>query len=183
MKVPTATPNRARKRAIAVCGLSGSGKSTVGAFIAQQLGAIHIRSDAVRKHLAGIDLDQKGDERLYSEDFSRQTYEQLLSHAEIAIEAGFPVVIDAKFNRAVDRADLMTRMRARGVDVLFCHCTADRPTLAQRLENRRGDVSDADASLLESQIQSWQPFAKDDPYFDLDTMRDWRYELKNNKLK
>ena len=44
----------------AMAGLSGSGKSTTAKLLAQQSGAIYLRSDAVRKHLAGIPLNQKG---------------------------------------------------------------------------------------------------------------------------
>jgi len=38
---------------ILMSGLSGSGKTTVARHLARQLGAIHLRSDAVRKHLGG----------------------------------------------------------------------------------------------------------------------------------
>lgn len=57
----------------AVSGLSGSGKSTVASWLAQQIGAIHIRSDAVRKHMSGIALDQHGNESLYSFEKTKKT--------------------------------------------------------------------------------------------------------------
>ncbi|MEQ8957180.1 MAG: AAA family ATPase, partial [Coleofasciculus sp. C2-GNP5-27] len=59
---------------VIMSGLSGSGKSTVARQLAQQLGAIHLRSDAVRKHLAGIPLDHKGTDQLYTPQMSQTTY-------------------------------------------------------------------------------------------------------------
>ena len=44
---------------ILMSGLSGSGKSTTARHLARQQGAIHLRSDAVRKHLGGISLWKK----------------------------------------------------------------------------------------------------------------------------
>ena len=65
----------------AVSGLSGSGKSTVASWLAQQIGAIHIRSDAVRKHKSGIALDQHGNESLYSFEKTKKTYCKMLELA------------------------------------------------------------------------------------------------------
>ena len=36
-------------------------------LLAQQIGAIHIRSEAQRKQMSGIVLDQRGDDLLYSQ--------------------------------------------------------------------------------------------------------------------
>jgi uncharacterized protein len=47
---------RQQGKLIMLSGLSGAGKSTVGRQIARSIGAIQIRSDAVRKHLAKIPL-------------------------------------------------------------------------------------------------------------------------------
>ena len=53
---------------------SGSGKSLVTSWLAQKIGAIHIRSDAVRKQIPRIELDQSGDELLYSQNNTELTY-------------------------------------------------------------------------------------------------------------
>ncbi|HIK45310.1 MAG TPA: AAA family ATPase, partial [Leptolyngbyaceae cyanobacterium M65_K2018_010] len=61
-----------------MAGLSGSGKSTTARELARQTGAIHLRSDAVRKHLAGIPLGQRGEPSLYSPEMTQKTYDRLL---------------------------------------------------------------------------------------------------------
>lgn len=57
---------------ILMCGLSGSGKSTVARQLARRLSAIHIRSDAVRKHLGGIPLQQRGGADLYTPEMHQK---------------------------------------------------------------------------------------------------------------
>ena len=54
-------------------GFSGSGKDHSHPDWLK-IGAIHIRSDAVRKQMSGIALDQRGDELLYSKEKTERTY-------------------------------------------------------------------------------------------------------------
>ncbi|CAM2009902.1 bifunctional aminoglycoside phosphotransferase/ATP-binding protein [Acanthopleuribacter pedis] len=165
------------RRAIIVCGLSGSGKSTVAAWLAGQLTAIHLRSDAIRKHLAGIPTTQKGDSSLYKPAFSEKTYARLIEDAGRVLDAGFSVVLDAKFDRRDQRDQARAALLKRGVSVDFIHCRARLETLAQRLTDRVGDVSDAGPDLLESQTQSWQPFSVEDQVLELNTEHHWRARL------
>ena len=60
-------------------GFSGSGKTTVARELARKWGAIHIRSDAVRKHLGNVPLEARGTSDLYSPEMSERTYDRLLS--------------------------------------------------------------------------------------------------------
>ena len=42
--------------------------------LAVNFDAIHIRSDAVRKHLAGLSVDQKGGDEIYTQSMTDRTY-------------------------------------------------------------------------------------------------------------
>jgi predicted kinase len=55
-------------------GFSGSGKSTVASWLAQQIRAIHIGSAAVCKQMSGIALYQREDDLLYSQENTERTY-------------------------------------------------------------------------------------------------------------
>ena len=77
---------------ILMSGLSGSGKSTVARQLSRKLGAIHIRSDAERKHLGGIPLQQRGGEELYTAEMTQKTYERLLSLGIMLATEGFAVI-------------------------------------------------------------------------------------------
>ncbi|MEX2016685.1 MAG: AAA family ATPase, partial [Candidatus Hydrogenedentales bacterium] len=76
LAVGYATPPRGKL--ILMCGISGSGKTTVARALAPRLAAVHVRADALRKHLAGVPLDERGDASLYSDDHTARTYDELI---------------------------------------------------------------------------------------------------------
>ena len=164
---------------ILMSGLSGSGKSTVARYLARRLGAIHLRSDAVRKHLAGIPLDEKGDEQLYSSEMSQKTYERLLELGLMLTERGFPVILDAKYDRQALRQDAIARAQTHDLPVKIIHCTAPEEVLRDRLSSRTGDVSDATADLLAQQLATAEPFteAEQSLVTTIDTTQDWETGL------
>lgn len=143
----------AEPRVMAIGGLSGSGKSTLAQALAEACGAVVIRSDAVRKHLVGIALDEKAPKSAYVAAFSASTYAGLRERCERALEAGFSVFLDAVFlslheRRAVE--DLARRRHVR-FDGLWCEVS---PACARaRIRARTKDVSDADEQVLEQQEQ------------------------------
>ena len=94
---------------ILMSGLSGSGKSTVARYLARKIGAIQIRSDAVRKHLAGISLYEKGGADLYSAQMNEKTYGRLLELGIMLASAGYPVILDAKYDRTALRSEAIAQ--------------------------------------------------------------------------
>jgi uncharacterized protein len=143
---------------IIMSGLSGSGKSTTARGLATQLEAIHVRSDAVRKHLAGIDLMQRGDDALYTPEMTAKTYARLSVFGIILAGKGFNVILDAKYDRVNLRADIINRSVAHGIPWQILYCQADTELLKQRLSDRVGDVADATADLVDSQFQQFEAF-------------------------
>ena len=141
-------------------GLSGSGKSTAGRYLARHTGAIHIRSDAVRKHLGGIPLNERGGEDLYSDEMTAQTYGRLLELGIILADRGWDVILDAKFDRQNLRTDAIDRAQSHGLPLQIIYCTAPIEVLQKRLQQRRGDIADATAELLSSQQAAFQPFTE-----------------------
>lgn len=141
---------------ILICGLSGSGKSTLGRRVAAELDAIQIRSDAVRKHLGGVALDQRGDASLYSAEMTEKTYQRLCDLAMALTQAGQSVVLDAKYDRVAWRQQVLEAAAAQGIPVRILHCQASEATLRTRLEKRQGDIADATADLVSSQQAQWE---------------------------
>src|SRR5687767_10147663 len=72
-------------RLLVTTGVVGSGKSTVGHSVAARLGAIVVRTDAVRKRLAGVRPTTRRassfGEGLYTPEIGRQTYTEALRQA------------------------------------------------------------------------------------------------------
>jgi aminoglycoside phosphotransferase family enzyme/predicted kinase len=159
-----------------VSGFSGSGKSTVASWLAQQIGAIHIRSDAVRKQMSGIALDQRGDDLLYSQENTERTYDRMLQLLDDLSSQGLSVVLDATFGKQEFRAKLSNWSVQKNVVLKFVQCSAPESVLIQRLRNRKHDVSDATEDLLPIQQRSFEPVttAEQLSLISLDTTTDWK---------
>lgn len=142
---------------VMMAGLSGSGKSTAAREVTRQLGAIQIRSDAVRKHLAGVPLDEKGDDSLYTPEMSQKTYNRLLDLGVTLAQMGYTVVLDAKYDRQALRQQVLGRANQHDIPVNILHCQAPVAVLQERLEQRK-DIADATVAILEK--QTMEPFTE-----------------------
>lgn len=162
---------------ILMSGLSGSGKSTVAQKLAQKIGAIHIRSDAVRKHLAGISLTERGGDELYTPEMTQRTYDRLLELGITLAYQGYTVILDAKYDRQSLRHAAIEQAEGHQIPLQILYCTAPVEVLQERLHQRQGDISDATADLLPKQqmeafTEAEQPFVK-----TLDTTQDLEGQL------
>ena len=137
---------------ILMAGLSGSGKSTIASKLAPRLNAIHIRSDAVRKHLADIPLKQKAPIDIYSQEWNRRTYEQLINLGILLAQQGFTIILDATYNRQQLRQQVITETVKQNISLAIIYCHAPKEILQQRLMNRGQDISDATIEVLNRQI-------------------------------
>lgn len=150
---------------ILMSGLSGAGKSTVARQLARKEGAIHIRSDAVRKHLGKIPLQQRGGDELYTAEMTQKTYDRLLSLGILLASQGFTVILDAKYDRSRLRGEAIAQAKSHQIPLQILHCTAPHEVLKQRLQQRTGDIADATADLLASQQAAAEPFSEaEQPY-------------------
>ncbi len=145
-----------------MAGLSGSGKSTIARQLARETGAIQIRSDAVRKHLSGVALTEKGD---YSPEMTQKTYDRLLNLGVTLAAQGYSVILDAKYDRQAMRSPVIEKAQAAGIKVEILYCNASEDVLRDRVGQRENDISDADLAVLAKQqmepfTQAEQPFVK-----------------------
>jgi len=157
---------------IVMCGLSGSGKSTVARNLAKKIDAIHIRSDAIRKHIAGVQLDDHGQE-IYTPELTRQTYEHLALLGNRIAAGGQNVILDAKFGERAFRRHVIEDSRRAKRSLRFLWCNAEAPVLEARLRSRKGDISDAGPHLHEQQVAEFEEFTHEEKMFvtPIDTER------------
>lgn len=145
-----------KPRLVCIGGFSGTGKSTLAAALAPEIGAapgaLHVRSDVERKVLAGVPET----ERLLSESYSRETahrvYDACLARAERALAAGHSVILDAVFARADERRSADALAKRVGCDFLGVWLEAPAEALKERVSARAGDASDATAEVVERQL-------------------------------
>lgn len=170
-------------RLMLMSGLSGAGKSTVARQLARKLSAIHIRSDAVRKHLGGISLQERGGNELYTAEMTQKTYERLLSLGIMLANQGFPVILDAKYDQQQLRAEMIAQAESHQLPLQIFHCTAPVEVLKERLQTRTGDIADATADLLAAQQAAAEPFTESEKTYvqTLDTSQPIEPQLESIK--
>lgn len=159
---------------ILMSGVSGSGKTTVARKLARQMDAIHIRSDAVRKHLGGIPLEQRGGDDLYTPQMSQKTYDRLLKLGVLLASQGYKVILDAKYDRVSPRQSAIAQAKDRNLSLRILHCIAPIEVLRDRLKARTGDIADATADLLDSQLAAVEPYTAEERGYvtPIDTTQD-----------
>jgi len=144
-------------RLIAVGGLPGSGKTTIAKALAPEIlpapGAVVLRSDVIRKSLAGVGpLDRLGPEG-YTAEMTERTYAALYTSARTALGAGHSVIADAVNLQPGERARLEDIARASGVAFSGLWLEAPVETLQARVADRSGDASDATAEIVRAVAQ------------------------------
>jgi aminoglycoside phosphotransferase family enzyme/predicted kinase len=142
-------------------GLSASGKSTLTQPLLERMGAIRIRSDVERKRLFGIDDDSDSstgiEQGIYSAEAGKKTYDRLVLLAGSVLAAGYSVIVDAAFLKYEQRHLFKELADDMQTPFIILEFTAAADTLRQRIKARKGDVSDADLSVLEHQLATVKP--------------------------
>jgi uncharacterized protein len=143
-----------------VAGLPGTGKSTLARGLADVAGFSVIRSDEVRKELAGLPAELKTptDVRLslYTPEWNARTYSDCMRRAELLLWEGKRVIVDATFREQKERTAFQEMAVRWGVPAGMLICQADAEMVRSRLEQRRGDASDADWSVYLQVAQKWE---------------------------
>ena len=143
-------------------GLPGSGKTFESQRVLEREGAIRLRSDVERKRLFGLgmleDSRAKGLD-LYNQDVTARTYAQLFRVARLALQAGYPVILDAAFLRHSERAQALALARELGVPFAIVDCNAPPHVLRERLQARHGDASEANVAVLDRKRSDAEPLA------------------------
>jgi uncharacterized protein len=152
-------PNR-KACLVLVGGLPGTGKSTLAADLAARSGFCVIRSDLVRKQLAGVAWKQHDPQAfgrgIYADDWNDRTYAECLRQAERLLFEGKRVVVDASFREEARRRAFLESAARWRVPVVLLLCQADPNAVRERLANRPNDISDANWSIYLRIAESWE---------------------------
>jgi hypothetical protein len=138
-------------------GLPGSGKSFVSERLAAASGAIRVRSDVERKRMLGSGR--------YSEVDSSAVYARLRAVAMSALEAGYPVVVDAACLQRGQRDALRAVAAAAKAPFAILDCTASDAVLRERVAARTAagaDASEADTAVLDMLRERRVPLQPDE---------------------
>ena len=145
-------------------GLPGSGKSFVSQALLEAAGAFRVRSDVERKRLFGLAPLQSSRDcvagGIYDGASTVRTYACLRELARVVLGAGWPVIVDAAFLRADERAGFAALAEELGVAFAIFDCQAPLALLRERValrEARGGDPSEADVAVLERLAAAAEP--------------------------
>lgn len=149
---------------VIVCGMVGTGKSTLARELASRAGFELLQSDRLRKELAGIPMTARTvreyGEDIYSSRFTELTYAKLLEKAGEHLEAGRGVILDATFKDPKHRWLARELAERLAVPFLFVECRAGEKEIFRRLkarEQQTGEASDATWEVYIRQREDYVP--------------------------
>ena len=144
-------------RLVAIGGLSGSGKSTIAKLIGHSLGEVPgariLRSDVLRKRLAGVPPESPLPKDAYTLSANAAIYTELRRLAGHMLYAGHSVVADAVHAKPEERTaiqEVALRRDAR-FDGIWLNASPDM--LTARVSSRTHDASDANAAVVAMQTR------------------------------
>ncbi len=150
---------------LVIChGLSGSGKTWLSEQLIPAIPAIRLRSDIIRKQMAGLDEASRSEsgigEGLYTADRTTHTYARLAKLAKLALAAGLNVIVDATCLRRADRDTFLAVAGAMNSGAVILDCQAPVEELERRIQRRYRegtDASEADLAVLAYQLANVEP--------------------------
>jgi predicted kinase len=96
----------------------------------------------------GVVPTQRLPAEAYASEVSARVYTQIFAGAARTAGAGWPVLADAVFNRAEDRAAIEAAARNAGAGFAGVWLDADLSRRIERAQARRNDASDATGAVL-----------------------------------
>jgi len=150
---------------IVICGLPGTGKSTLARYLSSELGGEVLRTDIIRRELFKIasltevlkaedpmryDLERIFDEQesipeKYQEMIWKQkemVYEELLRRVEALLERGSNVILDGTFYKKALRKKIYSVSEKVGVHTYLIECRCPEEIIKDRLTKRRGSLNE-----------------------------------------
>ena len=153
---------------IAIGGLSGTGKSTLARALAPKIGyppgARVIRTDVIRKRLAGIPPETRLPRASYTAAASHETYSAAFALAQRVLKSRCSVIFDAVFADVEEREAARRLATATAVRWQALWLEAPLGIRIARVGGRARDASDADPAVLRGQssprfdeLEGWHP--------------------------
>ncbi len=149
-------------RILLIGGLPGTGKSTIAGAVADEIGAVLLSSDRIRKELSGLPPMRPAAEAyrrgLYDTEHTSRTYSEILRRAAALIDRGESVVIDASWSDPVWRGEAATRAGSGHAELLQVRCWAPPAVRQQRIRGRVPGPSDANSQIadrMEHDVLPW----------------------------
>jgi len=151
---------------VILSGFTGAGKSFVADIIKKQGDFVLLKSDVIRKELAGIEpsksVYEDFEKGLYSREMTEKVYEELFKRAEKYLREGKNCIIDASFLDKEKRDKARVLSKKLKVNIVILWVEAEEKLIKKRLERRKRDVSDGRWEIYLKQKEKYEkPLEKD----------------------
>ena len=150
-------------------GVSGAGKTFRSQQLLEAVDAIRVRSDVERRRMFGA-AGASGESTppaggTYGEAATQRVYDRLEQLAQTALDAGYPVIVDATFPLRRQRDAFRRLAEARGIPFCLVDCEAPAACLRERVADRARaghDASEATVAVVDRQLRDREPPAADE---------------------
>jgi len=161
-------------------GLTGSGKSTLSNSLCRQVPLIHLSSDAVRKFLFAqpqFNAQNSGFQKgIYQKTKTMQTYRALNQIAQVYLNQGHSVLLDATFSQKIHReAAAKIALEAKASFKIIEMQTPEKICL-ENLEKRlaKPSISDGRAEIYFKQKKTFEPLEDNSQHVIINQLPDYR---------
>lgn len=148
-------------RLVAIGGASGTGKSTVARAIGGAVGAAPgariLRSDVLRKRLAGVTAHTRLPRSAYTPEAGARVYGEMERLAAQCLHGQMSAIADAVFGRADQRAGVESVARQEECEFSGIWLELPEKVRISRIDARGPDASDADAAVARRQTITIDP--------------------------
>lgn len=162
-----------RPLVIVIGGLSGTGKSTLAAVVADAVGAELLRSDVVRGEVfEDVAESPSAHVNRYEPQSRQRVYDEMFRRTEECRRQQLSVVVDATFSSAYAVSQFRQIADRLPVRLLFVECWCRPEVARQRIAARLiagTDASEATPAVFDAQRQSWDPWPEDLHHCRVDT--------------
>lgn len=140
---------------VMICGLPGTGKSTLAKAVAEKIDAVYLNSDSIRLGML--------EEREYTEEEKKQVYEAMFEKSAEEMKEGKNVVLDATFYKKELRDDAKETADEAGTDFYVIECVTHEDLLRERILNRGKEEteSEADFEVYKKVKEQFEPVSEE----------------------
>lgn len=150
---------------VLVCGLPGTGKSTVAKELAKRINGKLLRTDIIRKEMIK--------KPKYTERGKQNVYELLFSRAEHLLSKKINCILDGTFYKKSLRKRASDVAKKTGAKFEIIECICPEKIIFERMKKRIkiGDASDADFRIYEKMKNEYEPI--EEKHIVIDTSKNY----------
>ncbi|MBI3413642.1 MAG: AAA family ATPase [Candidatus Aenigmarchaeota archaeon] len=147
---------------IMVCGLPGTGKTTISKALSQTIGATLLRTDVIRKEMLS--------ENTYTEKERDSVYGNMFVVADEKLRNGEDCILDGTFYKKSLRDEAKGVADKNKSEFHIVECVLHENAVKSRINARKGDESEADFKVYKFVKKTFEPITEN--HITIDTSKD-----------